>query len=348
MVAGIELGKQYIQVCVKTESMREPETITQIIGSEQYNIPIEVNFEKEEEVEGLFRKIWKMLAPYGSKEALKYVIFCLEENTEELRSQLAAGARVLHIPKWKLRFMDKNESFCTYVMNHREGLLSRHALLVENRNGEKTKSLLHKHLRYTPPVTAVEDVSGDSMENIFSEYAISSVFLVGDDFEEEWMQENRALLKKGKRVFAGKNLFVMGALYRGLELLKGKEDYLYLDENKVCCNIGLKTEKNGAEEILTVVEAGKNWYESDTSLMVLLLEEPVVEFVIVPIDGREKKVIEVALEGLPVRPKKTTRLLLDLWFKDPVTVNYEIRDLGFGELFPGTDMIYEGEMQWEQ
>lgn len=35
MVAGIELGKEYAQICIKTESMSEPESITKVAGTEK-------------------------------------------------------------------------------------------------------------------------------------------------------------------------------------------------------------------------------------------------------------------------------------------------------------------------
>ena len=78
MVVGIELDKQYVQINVKTESMREPESITKIVGSEQYRMPIEEDLENKEELQTLFRKLWKMIAPYGSKASLKYLVFCFQ------------------------------------------------------------------------------------------------------------------------------------------------------------------------------------------------------------------------------------------------------------------------------
>ena len=82
MVAGIELGKQYAQVCVKTESMRDAESVTKIAGAEHYRIPVEVNIEEKNELQELFRTLWKMLTPYGNRESLEYLVFCLEDNSE--------------------------------------------------------------------------------------------------------------------------------------------------------------------------------------------------------------------------------------------------------------------------
>ena len=79
----------------------------------------------------------------------------------------------------------------------------------------------------------------------------------------------------------------------------------------------------------------------------LLLDDPVLEFAIIPINGREKKTAVLHLNDLPLRPKKTTKLQIKLEFTDATHAKLMIRDLGFGELYPQSDMVYEGELQWD-
>ena len=64
--------------------------------------------------------------------------------------------------------------------------------------------------------------------------------------------------------------------------------------------------------------------------------------------AEEKQNFSVELTELPERPKKTTRLRIQIDFTSPSNAKLCIRDLGFGELFPASDMNYEGELQWEQ
>ena len=348
MVAGIELGKEYVQICIKTESMAEPESVTKVAGTENYRIPTECDLENKEELQELFRKLWKMISPYGMREEMEYLVFCLEENTEKMRELLIETAKIYNVSVEKVRFMDKWECFASYVLHQSAELLAHNALLIENREGEKKKYILHKKAKTNPVVTEVRDISEKSLEDVFSDHGISSVFLVGDDFEEEWMKQHLKLLRMGRRVFAGKNLFVKGACYQAMDLKKGVKFFLRLGSDKVCCNIALKVEENGREEYVFIVEGGKNWYESNVSLEALLLEEPALEFAMIPINGKEKKTAVIHLEDLPIRPKKTTRLRIELEFAGPNRAKLLVRDLGFGEIFPQSDMIYEGELQWEQ
>ena len=77
MVAAIELGKEYAQVCVKTAAMKDAESVTTVAGSEAYRITVDCNVEDEQQLQELFRRLWKMIAPYGSREMLEYLVFCL-------------------------------------------------------------------------------------------------------------------------------------------------------------------------------------------------------------------------------------------------------------------------------
>ena len=348
MVAGIELGKEYVQICVKTESMSEPESVTKVAGSEHYRIPTDADLGDSVQLQELFRKLWKMLSPYGMHETVEYLVFCLEENSESMRASLIEIAKIYNVDAKKVRFMDKQECFAAYVMHQSAELLSHNSLLIENHGGELEKLLLHKKSKTHPVVTEVRNISDKSLEDVFVDHGISSVFLVGDDFAEDWMKQNLKILRNGRRVFAGKNLFVKGACYRGMELLQGVEEYLYLGVEKLSSHIALKVEEHGKELLETVVYGGRNWYECNVSLEVLLLDEPVLEFAMIPINGKEMKTTRVYLNELPKRPKKTTRLRIELEFVSATCAKLLVKDLGFGELFPRSDMTYEGELQWEQ
>ena len=69
---------------------------------------------------------------------------------------------------------------------------------------------------------------------------------------------------------------------------------------------------------------------------------------ILPIGNGERQTFFVPLKDLPKRPKKTTRIQMKMSFENACQGKLQIRDLGFGELFPASDMNYEGELQWEQ
>lgn len=345
MVAGIELGKEYMQLCVKTDSMKEPESLSKIAGEEHYRMPVEADLKDQEQLLELFQRLWKLLSGYGNKAALEALVYCLEENTDALREKLLNIAKIYNIPQEKVFFTSKDECFASYVIHQSGELLLHNALMVENHQGEKSKYLLHRHSKTAPALLEVKPLSEKSLEEIFSDHGISSVFLVGDDFENVWVEQHRKLLKNGKRIFMGKNLFVKGACYLAWDLKNQKEVFYYLGQDKVRYHIMLRT-LNG--EYVTVISGGRNWYDSNAEMDLILMEDTSLEFALIPLNGKEKKTVVVELKELPKRPPKTTRLHLKAAFTDGSHVRLEITDLGFGELFPPSDMIYEGELQWEQ
>lgn len=348
MIAGMELGKEYVQLCVKTPSMKDAQSVTKIAGTEHYRIPTDADLENEVQLQECFRKLWKMLSPYGNQDSLEALIFCMEDNSPDMRKKLLDIVRIYNISAQKVHFLDKLECFCAYVMHQSAELLTHNALLIENHAGSLSKYVLHKRTKTLPVVTEIHDFSENTLEELFADHAISSVFLVGDDYEEDWLKQNLSLLKTGKRVFLGKNLYVKGACYYGMDLREEQETYLYLGKEKVCCHVAIKAEQNGMVQYVPIAEGGKNWYESNGTVEVLLLDEPELEFALIPINGKEKQIVKLPLEGLPKRPKKTTRLRIELTFTDASHGKLTVTDLGFGALFARSDMVYEGELEWEQ
>ena len=64
-----------------------------------------------------------------------------------------------------------------------------------------------------------------------------------------------------------------------------------------------------------------------------------------PLDGKEIRKINVSLDGIPGRPDKTTRLKMKISFTSGDTVRIHIEDLGFGEIFPTSNMKWDTEVK---
>ena len=83
-----------------------------------------------------------------------------------------------------------------------------------------------------------------------------------------------------------------------------------------------------------VASYGDNWYESKSSMDLIVDGQKEIEFIISPLDSKKKKLVRIPLAGFPDRPPKTTRIELKVAFTDEGTMTMLIRDKGFGELFP--------------
>ena len=55
--------------------------------------------------------------------------------------------------------------------------------------------------------------------------------------------------------------------------------------------------------------------------------------------------IPVVLENPPARPERTTRLKVRITMTDPTTLSVHVEDLGFGEIFPSTEQVWDKKIE---
>ena len=178
---------------------------------------------------------------------------------------------------------------------------------------------------------------------MFDQKIISSVYLLGNGFEERWYEKSLQLLCAGRRVFAGNNLFAKGACYRAAELAGGPQPqpYLFFGADKIPCNVGLSVLNGQKDGIEVLIPAGVNWYEAKAECEVILYDKPVVDILFQPIIGTAMLKESILLDGLPERPNRATRLKIQVSFTQTTACKVRIQDLGFGELYPATDLCWE-------
>lgn len=165
---------------------------------------------------------------------------------------------------------------------------------------------------------------------------VSSIYLLGDGFKEDWARESLKFLCKNRRVFQGNNLYSKGACYGIGERIKpGKEwkEYVYLGADKLKSNIGMKALRLGEDSYYAIMDAGNNWYETSAEFDIILESGNTVEFVITPLTGENVSSRLITLEGLPERPQRTTRLNIQIEMSAVNQAVVTVTDMGFGEIF---------------
>ena len=180
------------------------------------------------------------------------------------------------------------------------------------------------------------------IKNFFQGRTVSSVYLVGDGFEGNWMKLSVAYLCRGRRAFIGKNLYSKGACYAAAVRAKKLEwPYVYLGDNEMKVNVYLKVRNSGATEFFTLISAGDNWYEAVGECEVLLDGTPEIDFWLQQPDSREARIEKLELTDLPERPPRATRLQITAKPLSDSKVCIGIKDLGFGEIFPASEKMWE-------
>ncbi len=355
-VIGFDLGKETSQICCWNEKAKEPVSVAVEPGTEVYRIPTESR-------EHFLKKAMRLLKPYGKIHEAAAVVFCVEQADEQAASELRQLAmQMIGISESRIFVLSREESFCAYVLHQPREIWRHQAVLftceeemlhsiVLNVNGRTIPALARaeKEEKWQTSLEGYTDREKDLAlagiaKEIFSARPVSSVFMVGEGFDKAWYEESLPILcGAGKRVFAGNNLFAKGACYRAMDELKSPEEraFVFLGGDKIPYNVGLRTAGAGKDSLYTLLNAGTSWYEAKAECEALLLDEAVLEFILKPMQGSTTLKESMELTGIPERPPRTTRVHVKVEFEDLEKLQIEVRDLGFGELFPSSDLVWK-------
>ncbi|MCM1282261.1 MAG: DUF5716 family protein [Muribaculaceae bacterium] len=315
----------------------------------------EENYEAVELLALFLRRVIELPQKLGSPGAMGTLVLSVERLNKENMEVFWRVASLLSIPPDKFMVTDHKESFYYYALSQKEELWLHKVFLFECTGDTVSSYELKRDRRTKPQVVSIHENSRASIEGerdeaflrllqkSFEGHMISTVYLVGDGFDGGWMEQSLNYLCRGRRAFLGKNLFSKGACYAAAA--RGRDwPCIYMGENEMKFNLSLKVRDKGTMAFHNLVSAGRNWFEAMGECEVILSGTGSVDFWKQLPNSREAKIETLELTDLPPRPDKTTRVRI---LAKPVSddrIEIEIRDLGFGEFFRGTDKIWKYTM----
>lgn len=292
------------------------------------------------------------------------IAFTIPELDVDIVQLLKSVGQKLGVPRERVYVQDYKESFCYYMIYQPKELWQYEAALFACDRNEVKAYMLRKlktgfgkgkdtfvtvdevasaylkELEDVYPVLNV-DKAKDADESfkkfivsVFEKKLISSVFLIGEGFENNWYQNSLRTLCSGRRVFQGNNLYSKGACYtaysRTVDCLEGP---IYLDDSKITEQICLKLRVKGNDVWHPIVSWGTRWYEGDKQFEILLEDNEDLEIHVESLTNRNMEVIKIPLEGLPNRSNYTLRLQVNAIFMNEKTCKITWKDIGFGAFF---------------
>lgn len=266
--------------------------------------------------------------------------------------------KTMQLSEASVHFMDHKESFFFYGSNQPSEFSSHDMGLFEYRGRQmqfwclehgrasRPQLLSVREERYGFEAEQADEVFSRIIPQAFGKQIITTVYLVGDGFENGWMKQSLQLLCQGRRVFLGKNLFSKGACFAAMHMDDtAPRRFVYIGENEMKCNVSLKVYERGNLSFYTLVTAGVPWFEAEGSCEVVIDGTPTIDFWIQQPNSREARIETVALSALPERENRTTRMIIDAVPKSDHEVRVTLTDIGLGELVPGTGKKWEYELQ---
>lgn len=313
-----------------------------------------------------------MVSQIGSLEKVEAMMITCEQLNHRLIEVLTQAVAAMRVKLEHIYFQSYTESFYHYMIKQPQELWAHETVLCEYAGSQIKVYRMECNKRTTPVVAFIENreygmmaydpmpeeaaLRASKMEKLDREMLqiaqqvcenriVSSVFLIGDRFEEEWMKESLRYLCRGRRVFQGNNLYSKGACYGMLERLSTSEvgkSHVFLGNDKLKANIGMKIQRRGEESYCALLDAGVNWFEANYHMEFYLQGGSLVELVISPLIGKNSKRVAIGLEELQ---GSLNRLSMNLFLKEENLLVVEIEDLGLGELRPATHHVWREEVQ---
>ena len=338
LLAGIDYREETPKVCCQTEEMTEPEVLP-------------LDFTGQSGHRACFLRILSALKRFGRKEDIRASLI-LPELSEETIRQYAKEAGEAGFLEGQLKIMGEAESVVHFVMHQTNDIWQQQVWFLEFGREEIKATGIQVNKRTTPMVVHAQEPEfwkmGDTLEERdacllkhvrerFGKKPVSAVFLAGTDLDAAVYKKSREEICFHRRVFLGDLIHARGACMAAGEPA-GTGAYLFLGEQTLLYNVGIRSLQSGEEAFYTIVSAGVNWYEAEGSCEVLLLDEPLLEFSFRSMLGGEPIRAGMLLQDLPSRPGGTSRLLVEVCFPGAAECQVKVTDLGFGELYPSSEL----------
>lgn len=311
-----------------------------------------------------------IVAPVNRISSFMITVDTLNEKMVEVLSEaiLSLGLKTKNI-----FFQSHMESFYYYTIFQPKDLWLHDVLLIDF-SGDVVKTYRMECNNNTTPVVAFIDpntypalktkdilyIIPDSQEGkdkdeelceIIDEIAntriFSSVYFIGDAFRRDVFKESVKLMCRKGRVFEGNNLYSKGAAYAAKTKVTRNllsESHVFLGNDKLKSNVGINVEKRGEDSYLALLDAGKNWFEAKRECEVILNRGNKLSLVITPLTGKNPEVVDITLSDLPKRPARCTRLHVEVSMLSESRMQVLVRDMGFGELFPASNIEWKEEV----
>ncbi|SFP90392.1 hypothetical protein SAMN02910358_00003 [Lachnospiraceae bacterium XBB1006] len=304
------------------------------------------------------RRLLAYTKSVGVDKERDFFMFCVDHASKIVMETFFLVCEELEIDRSRVWVSDRKESFGYYMMKQEAGLRMYDVLLLEFWEKQMHVFCMKTNKKVTPNVVTVEewvlsgmeaddDVFYQKLDQILTkEHTYSSVYLVGNGFQGDWMKKSLSRLCTGRRVFMGMNLYTKGACYYGMvKKNRGKDApaFVYLGGGNILSNVCLKVTHQETEMLATILTAGTHWQDAKGAVEVLLCgddEVPQLELRIRPMYQGPEKSFYLPLPGLPMSKERTCRVRVVANAISRKEFSVTVLETGFGEMLRGAERSY--------
>lgn len=302
---------------------------------------------------------------------IKNIVISVDDPEENIMQALYGAIEILGYEKSMVRVINHAESYAYYVLNQNRDVWINNVLMVDF---NETKPVLRKLFvtkgrepyvvdvkkedisdKINYKMLATEDgcIKADKILSSFlseevEENVVSAVYLNGQGFMKEgWYKQTIEAIYNNRRIFAGNNLIVRGAIYAAKEFFftSTLDSYVISCKGRTKVNVSMDVVHRGTETKVKLSKAGVHWYEAGAKTQCIINNVDKAHFTIVSPATKEVREFEMGLEAFPKRNNKTVRVEISLAYTAENTFVVEIKDIGFGEFFEASAVTVRHEVQ---
>ena len=381
IIVGFDLGYEYSQLTFYGRNNTEPLTLSLVQGEKQYRLPTPKDlFALVEQradsgvllLSGFFEECFHLLAGNESIQNIAIMVTMKMMKGVWARAITEALER-LGIDRKKIYLQGHLESFYYYLLNQKQELWRVGSVLLEYERESIVGYELSIDYHTKPAIVRIQqsfhlyldakaqgNLEGQAWnqekdqlllhqcQKMLRDKKLTSVFLVGEQFGQEWMQRSLQFICQQRHVFQGGNLYTKGACYGAMKQHKNLPigNFLFIGKDLVKQNINIPVMEKGQERHHTLVSAGLNWYMVRQACEILIDDKPEIILYSRSMNG-EEMVHTIALTDLPARPKRATRIRMEIVFTASDECHVYLEDLGLGSLYPTSGKKWESVLKFD-
>ena len=379
VIIGFDLGRNSSVLTFYHQNNTEPKTVSAVAGEEKYQIPTPRDLFPliEQKVElgvallsNFFKVCFEKLSAVGPMSGAVVMVTMAEMRRDWVQA-IRQALEMLGIPKDKVYLQDYLESFYYYALSQKKDLWRYKVGLFSYEEDFITGYELHINGKTKPAMVSVknrgricldEKTRGsrkpehwkrmkdvrflEHAKKVMGTDAYSTVYLVGDGFDQSWEQESLKYLCSRRKVFLGRNLYSKGACYGAMSLagIKPLGNDIYAGPDMIEHNVGMKMFKRGIESRMDMINAGINYYMAYFECEFILDGTDELVFFTRSIHG-ESMAHKVRLTDLPKRPNRATRIHMEITFTAKDKCRIRLEDMGLGELYKSSGKKWEAVIE---
>ena len=320
----------------------------------------------------LERYIYKILldikARYPDK-TIRQMVVTIARPEETLVTGIYKALENLGLNRDRVFVQSYAGSYFSYVLSQEKGIWTNDIALFDfgERGFNYTQMSINR--RQVPHLVEVRQksyndfISYDELENVKDNGSfdyilnniindalymqiISSIYFTGRGFLDGVPMTTINKISKGRRIFIGQNLYCKGACYYGSHLVgEGRLDnFVFLLDDTIHYSITITVNDDEEDKTIYLGKLGRSVYEGTSKIGLILDEERQVKYQV-----RDRKghiILEdiIVLDNMPNRPNKTSRIEVSLIVINKSRFKLQVKDMGFGEMYPSSDKVWEKEV----